>query len=109
MIFGGKIINIRSTNQTNQKQKYLVHFAMVFFKLGRTASKVLPEHAQKYLLAHCQSAMTDVSELQVWLLVDRVLGKKWTMKESQMNSKHSLTKMTGEDINLPLSLYKLNV
>lgn len=67
-------------------QKYLVHFIMVFFKLGRTASKVLPEHVQKCLLVHCQLAMTDVSELQVWLLVDRVLGKEWTIKDSQMNS-----------------------
>lgn len=62
---------------------------MVFLKLGRTASKVLPEHVQKCLLAHCQSAMTDVSELQVWLLVDRVLGKEWIIKDSQMNSQNT--------------------
>lgn len=62
---------------------------MVFFKLERTASKVLPEHVQKCLLAHCQLVMTDVSELQVWLLVDRVLGKEWTIKDSQMMSQNT--------------------
>lgn len=62
---------------------------MVFLKLERTASKVLPEHVQKCLLAHCQLVMTDVSELQVWLLVDRVLGKEWTIKDSQMMSQNT--------------------
>lgn len=39
--------------------------------------------------------MTDVSELQVWLLVDRVLGKEWTIKDSQTISQKAFEQREG--------------
>lgn len=85
---------------------------MVFFKFERTAFNVLPEHVQKCLLAHYQLVMTDVSELQVWLLVDRVLRKERNIKASRFSSdlskKKLLENITG-DRSLHLSLYIFNV
>lgn len=56
---------------------------MGFFKSETTASNLLPAHVQKCLLAHYQLVMTDVSELQAWLLVDKVLRRGKSIKASE--------------------------
>lgn len=81
----------KQKNTCNQKKKHPVHFGTGFFKSETVvvASNLLPGHVQKCLLAHYQLVMTDASESQAWLLVDKVLRRErnniksfWIPKQS---------------------------
>lgn len=79
---------------------------MGFFKSETTASNLLPEHVQKCLLAHYQLVMTDVSELQAWLLVDKVLRREKSIKASGFPN-DLLKQFWGKKKNNDKSKYKL--